>query len=199
MAVLALRSDNIARFRKLALVHGVGMAEVEIHTAHGVKPDAFGQGVGILVGIIGVILAIVTILSHREHTAAVVHKTEANDQWAYYQAKKIREHTAQVGLGILAALAPDQSKAAATVSRFAAESAGYARDAEAIQQAARERDAESSHAEGRALRFDLGEGFLELGLVMSSLYFLSHRRFFVALGGSAAAVGTVIGVLGLLA
>lgn len=175
------------------------MAEVEIHTAHGVGADAFGQRVGILVGIIGVILAVVTILSHREHTAAVVHKTEANDQWAYYQAKKIREHTAQVGLGILAGLALDQSKAAPIISRFAAESASYARDAEAIQQAARERDAQSSHAEGRAVRFDLGEGFLELGLVMSSLYFLSHRRFFVALGGTAAVLGSVIGVLGLLA
>ena len=175
------------------------MAEVEIHTAHGVRADGFGQAVGILVGVIGVILAVVTILSHREHTAAVVHKTEANDQWAYYQAKKIREHTAQVGLAILTGLAPDQSKAAAIISRFATESAGYARDAEAIQRAARQRDAESNHAEGRAVRFDIGEGFLELGLVMSSLYFLSHRRFFVALGGTAAAVGTVIGVLGLLA
>ncbi len=175
------------------------MAEVEIHTAHAIGADGFGQGVGILVGIIGVILATVTILSHREHTAAVVHKTEANDQWAYYQAKKIREHTAQVGLGILAALSTDQSKTAAIASRFAAESAGYARDAEAIQQIARERDAESSHAERRALHFDLGEGFLELGLVMSSLYFLSHRRFFVALGSTAAVLGTVIGVLGLLA
>ena len=140
-----------------------------------------------------------TILSHREHTAAVVHKTEANDQWAYYQAKKIREHTAQVGLGILMGLAPDQGKAASIVSRFAAESQAYAKDAEAIQKIARERDAEASRAEGRAARFDLGEGFLELGLVMSSLYFLSHRRFFVALGGTAAVVGTAIGVLGLLA
>lgn len=174
------------------------MAEVEIHTGHGVSGDSFAQTVGILVGIIGVLLAIVTILSHREHTAAVVHKTEANDQWAYYQAKKIREHTAQVGLDLLKGLAPDQSKAASIATRFAAESEGYAKDAEAIQKIARERDAESSRAESRAVRFDLGEGFLELGLVMSSLYFLSRRRFFVALGGSAAAVGTVIGVLGFL-
>jgi hypothetical protein len=175
------------------------MAEVEVHTAHGASADRFGQTVGILVGIIGVILAIVTILSHREHTAAVVHKTEANDQWAYYQAKKIREHTSQVAVGILTGLAPDPSKAAAIISRFAAEGQGYAKDADAIEKTARERDADSSHAEARAVRFDLGEGFLELGLVMSSLYFVSHRRFFVMLGGSAAVAGTVIGLLGLLA
>jgi hypothetical protein len=175
------------------------MAEVEIHTAHGAHADAFGQAVGILVGVIGILLAVVTILSHREHTAAVVHKTEANDQWAYYQAKKIREYTAQVGAGLLTALASDPTKVAAVSGRLSQDSERYAREADQIGSVARDRDGESKHAEDRAVRFDLGEGFLELGLVMSSLYFLSHKRFFVALGGVAAAGGTVIGVMGLLA
>ena len=175
------------------------MAEVEIHTAHGAHADGFGQAVGILVGIIGILLAVVTILSHREHTAAVVHKTEANDQWAYYQAKKIREHSAQVGAGLLTALGSDASKAAAVIAKFTQDSERYAKEADQISTVARERDAQSKHAEDRAVRFDLGEGFLELGLVMSSLYFLSRKRFFVALGSAAATAGTVIGVMGLLA
>jgi hypothetical protein len=175
------------------------MAEVEIHTAHGGHADGFGQAVGILVGIIGILLAVVTILSHREHTAAVVHKTEANDQWAYYQAKKIREHTAAVGAGLLTALASDPAKVAAVSGKFTQDSERYAKEAEAIGELARERDAESKHAETRAARFDLGEGFLELGLVMSSLYFLSRKRFFVGLGGVAATIGTIIGVMGVLA
>jgi len=179
------------------------MAEVEIHTAHAVHDDAFGQGVGILVGIIGVLLSIVTILGHREHTAAVVHKTEANDQWAYYQAKKIREYSAQVGAGLVSALAPEPNKAGnqvdAVAGRFAQDSERYAKDAEGIQTLARERDAQSRHAEDRAARFDLGEGFLELGLVMSSLYFLSRKRFFVVFGAIAAVGGSIIGVIGFLA
>lgn len=175
------------------------MAEVEIHSAHGAHVDAFGQAVGILVGVIGILLSIVTILSHREHTAAVVHKTEANDQWAYYQAKKIREHTAQVGAALVTALATDTNKATAVADKFTQDGERYAREADDINQLARQRDAQSTHAEERAARFDLGEGFLELGLVMSSLYFLSHKRFFVALGGVAATIGTVIGVVGLLA
>ena len=125
------------------------MAEVEIHTSHAVHVDAFGQTVGILVGMIGIVLAIVTILSHREHTAAVVHKTEANDQWAYYQAKKIREHTSQVAVGILTGLAPDPSKAAAIISRFAAEGQGYAKDADAIEKTARDCLASGTFENGR--------------------------------------------------
>jgi hypothetical protein len=175
------------------------MAEVEIHTGHGGHTDAFGQSVGILVGIIGILLAVVTIMSHREHTEAVVHKTEANDQWAYYQAKKIREYSATVGAGVVNALASDPGKAAAASGKFTQDSERYAKEADEIGKLARERDAESKHAEDRAVRFDLGEGFLELGLVMSSLYFLSTRRFFVALGGTAAVIGIIIGVLGFLA
>src|ERR1700743_3598230 len=69
---------------------GESMSEIEIHHEHGHDTDAFGKKIGVLVGIIGILLAGVTIASHREHTAAVIHKTEANDQWSFYQAKKIR-------------------------------------------------------------------------------------------------------------
>ncbi len=64
------------------------MAEVEIHTSHEGGGDAFTKGVSVMVGVIGIILAFVTIASHRAHTAAVIHRTEANDQWSFYEAKK---------------------------------------------------------------------------------------------------------------
>ena len=172
------------------------MAEVEIHTGHAHSDDPFGQRVGIVVGVIGILLSIVTILAHREHTAAVVHKTEANDQWAFYQAKKIREHNAQIGAGLLNALASDPAKVAAFSAKLTQDSERYTREAQEISGIAQQRDEESKHAEHRALRFDLGEGFLELGLVMSSLYFLSRKRLFVAFGGVGAVIGTIIGVIG---
>jgi hypothetical protein len=174
------------------------MAEVEIHTGHGAHTDTFGQSVGVLVGVIGVLLSVVTILSHREHTAAVVHKTEANDQWAYYQAKKTRQHTAEVAIALLAAMEADTAKAADARQKLNADATRYASQAEDIQKDASQKDAQSLHAEDRAARFDLGEGFLELGLVMSSLYFLAHRRLFVVLGVIGALVGTVIGTAGFM-
>ena len=53
-----------------------------------------------MVGVIGIVLASVTIASHRAHTAAVIYRTEANDQWAFYEAKKIREHLVNVTAGL---------------------------------------------------------------------------------------------------
>lgn len=74
----------------------------------------------------------------------------------------------------------------------------YASEAENIGTLAQRLDAESKHSEQRALRLDVREGFLELGLVMCSLYFLSRKRLFVSLGGAGAVAGTLIGAFGWL-
>src|ERR1700709_2606140 len=105
------------------------MAEVEIHTGHAHDGDPFGTRVGVLVGVIGILLAGVTIESHRAHTAAIVHKTEANDQWAFYQAKKIRGHLMEVGATVLDALGTDASRVQPAEAKLKADSERYERDA----------------------------------------------------------------------
>ena len=175
------------------------MAEVEIHAGHPHEGDELGKKVGVGVGIIGIVLAVVTIASHREHTAAVVLKTEANDQWAYYQAKKIREHQSDVGITLLAALGTDPGRMKQGADTLSAQRDKYAHEAEDLKKIAEGKEAETRSAEARALRFDLGEGFLELGLVLSSLYFLSRKPLFPVIGAVAAVVGSLLGVLGVLA
>jgi NADPH:quinone reductase-like Zn-dependent oxidoreductase len=65
------------------------MAELEIHTEHGHKADPTGQKVGVLAAVLAVGLAMVTIASHRTHTAAIMHKSTANDDWAHYQSTRV--------------------------------------------------------------------------------------------------------------
>ena len=172
------------------------MSEVEIPHAHEV--DAFGKRVGVAVAVIGVVLSVVTIASHRQHTAAVVYRTEANDQWAYYQAKKIREYQASVGTTVVNALATDPEKSAASLKELAAQRTKYEHDAAEIQKEAQEKDAETQRSEMRTLRLDLGEGFLELGLVLSSLYFLARKKLFPTAGGVSAVLGLALAASSLL-
>ncbi|HET9390406.1 MAG TPA: DUF4337 domain-containing protein [Steroidobacteraceae bacterium] len=174
------------------------MAEVEIHTGHDHAADTVAQRVGVAVGVIGVLLAVVTIGSHRAHTQAVINRTEANDQWSFYQAKKIRQQVLEVGAGLARTLAAEEGKAEGLVERYSAQGARYGQETADIEKVARAAEEETRREERRALRLDLGEGFLELGLVLSSLYFLSRRRFFPALGLGAAAIGTALGVAGFL-
>jgi hypothetical protein len=170
------------------------MPEIEIHAgAEEHASDDFARRVSVMVALIGVLLAFVTIISHRAHTAAVIERTKANDQWSFYQAKKMREHLMEVGAGLAGVVTTtDAAKAQGLADQFGKNRARYAKEAEEVQGEAKGYEDASTREEDRALRLDLGEGFLELAMVLTSLYFLSKRRFFPALGGAAAAIGVAV-------
>ncbi|HEV7715027.1 MAG TPA: DUF4337 family protein, partial [Steroidobacteraceae bacterium] len=71
-------------------------------------------------------------------------------------------------------------------------------DAADIQRVAEDKDIETKQTESRALRLDIGEGFLELGLVLSSLYFLARKKLFPAAGATSAILGLVLAASALL-
>ena len=166
------------------------MAELEIHH-EGHEADPFGQRIGVTAAIIAVFLAAVTIMSHRSHTDAVIFKTEANDKWAFYQAKSIKR--AQYDIAERVAAKSDSGLA----EEFKKESERYKHEDEEIQKEAQEKEAETGLAERKALKYDLGEGLLELGLVLSSLYFISKKRLFPTVGLVSAVAGILIASLAL--
>ena len=57
---------------------------------------------------------------------------------------------------------------------------------------------ETEVEEQRALRFDIGEGLLELGLVLCSLFFLARKMFFPIFGVLSSIAGAVLGVAGFM-
>src|SRR5579872_6772897 len=80
--------------------------------------DPMGQKVGVLAAVLAVFLAVVTILSHRAHTNAVVQRTEANDQWSFYQSKRIKFHSLELGIDMLGLLAKDKATVEDAVQRY---------------------------------------------------------------------------------
>jgi hypothetical protein len=171
------------------------MPEIEVKPEHTADPNT--RRVGILVGVVGILLSVVTIASHRAHTRAVIHRTESNDQWAFYQAKKIREYSSDVTVTLLQTLSPDSAKIAAPVQKLQAARDKYASDAAKIQDDAHAKEDESKVEEHRALRYDIGEGLLELGLVLCSLYFLARKSLFTVFGVIASIAGTAMAIWGL--
>ncbi|HME40581.1 MAG TPA: DUF4337 family protein [Steroidobacteraceae bacterium] len=172
------------------------MPEIEVKPEHTADPDT--RRVGILVGVVGILLSVVTIASHRAHTGAVIHRTESNDQWAFYQAKKIREYSSDVALTLLQTLSSDPDKSAAPVQKLQAARDKYAADAAKIQEEAHAKEDESKVEEIRALRYDIGEGLLELGLVLCSLYFLARKGLFPLFGVVSSVLGTAMAIWGVL-
>jgi len=173
------------------------MAELEIH--HEVEgADPFGKKIGILASVLAVLLGIVTIVSHRAHTDAVLFKSDANDKWSFYQAKRIKFHSLELGVDLLNAMTERGPQATLTLARYEKEKQRYTRESEEAQADARKMDDKASHVEDQALRFDFGEGLLEIGLVLSSLYFISRSKLFPAVGVVSALLGLAAAISGYL-
>jgi len=174
------------------------VAELEIHheNAHGSDPS--GQRIGILAAILAVFLALVTIASHRTHTDGIVLKTEANDQWQYYQSQRIKYHNLELGEDLIMLLGAKSDAVEKALRKYQAEKERYKQEGERIREEARVKEQEARHAERQAMRFDFGEGLLEIGLVLTSLYFISRKNFFPLFGLVAGIGGIVIAATGLL-
>ncbi|MGA2722767.1 MAG: DUF4337 domain-containing protein [Bryobacteraceae bacterium] len=174
------------------------MAELEIHHEGGHSVDPAGQRVGILAALLAVALAIVTIASHRTHTEAIMQKSSANDAWAHYQATRVKYHNLELGESLIGALGAKGDATEKLVARYVAQEKDYEARGKKIQDEAEQDDRAAETAEHRALRYDLGEGLLEIALVLSSLYFISRKRLFPVIGIVAGIAGAVIAVTGLL-
>ena len=160
--------------------------EVEEHAHHAHEP--FDKMVAGTMAIIAALLAVVSMLAQHYNTVTVLHQQFASDEWSYYQAKDIRRYLAQTTHDSLGALKGDQALAA----HYADESAKYRKQADAIQEKAREFESERDKNSRLSLHFDFGEVLLEIGIVFSSLAILTKRRFFFVAGVTSAAVGCVI-------
>jgi hypothetical protein len=148
--------------------------------------------------VIAVVLGVVTIISHRAHTDAVLFKSTANDKWAFYQAKRIKFHSLELGEDLLNAWGPDTPAAAKTLERYDKEKKRYTRESDEAQEDARKTDEKAESVEKQALRFDFGEGLLEIGMILSSLYFISRSKLFPVAGSIAALLGVAAALSGYL-
>lgn len=153
--------------------------------------------VSLTMAVLAVLVAVVSLLGHRAHTEEVVLQARSSDQWAYYQAKNIRQHEDELFSGMAAVV---NGKDAGAVDKFrekySQEAERYKQDKEKIQDAARELEHEVATERRRADRYDLAEVFLEIGLVITSITLLSGKRIFWHLGIVMGVVGIAVAITG---
>lgn len=173
------------------------MAEIEFK-AEGEGSDPRGQKVGILAAVLAVALAVVSIASHRAHTTAVVERSEANDQWSFYQSKRIKFHSLELGSDMVTLLGRDKPGAEQMLARYEAEEKKYEKDSKEVEEEAKKKEQETRHTEDQALRYDIGEGMLEIGVVLASLYFIARKKLFPVISLAFGILGGVIAISGAL-
>lgn len=170
------------------------MAELEIHHEHH-ESDPLSRTIGILAALIAMLLAVVSIASHRTHTEAVLLKSDANDKWNYYEAQRMKFHNLELGEDILGAM-PTSDHIQKSLARYTSEKTKYDARAKQSPDEAQQIEKDSTHIESKALKFDFAEGLLEIGVVMMSMFFISKNMLFPIVGGIAAVIGVVLGAIG---
>ena len=147
--------------------------------------------VSLTMAIVAVLVATISLLGHRAHTEEILLQNKATDQWAYYQAKNLRLNNLEALNDVLGALEGKNEKAEQVAKRFEGDIEKYREEKKEIQKEATELEAELRHETQRANRFDLGEVFLEIALVVTSITLLTGRKFYWAMGMVFAVAGIV--------
>ncbi|HZR56245.1 MAG TPA: DUF4337 domain-containing protein [Terriglobales bacterium] len=174
------------------------LQELQEHAEHA-RHDPSSAPVSLTMAILAVLVATVSLLGHRAHTEEVILQNQVSDQWAYYQAKNIRRHTDELFADMTAVIATkDAEQTAKLHEKYVSEAERYRNDQKEADAKAKELEQETNHERGRADRYDLGEVFLEIGLVVTSITLLSGRRIFWHAGMGFAVLGVVVAILGML-
>jgi hypothetical protein len=179
------------------------------HQQHAAHSSGFDRSVAMSMAIIAALLASVTMLSHRAHnktildqTAANIARTQATDEWGYYQAKNIRKHAYQSNIELLDMMprspgTEDRYKKTKAewekqLSDYKEELPHHMETAKKLGIEADQQLKESELTHHRGDRFDIAELAAELGLVLCSLAVLTKRANFWWFGIVAAIVGLFV-------
>jgi hypothetical protein len=161
--------------------------------------------VSLTMAVLAVLVAAVSLLGHRTSTEELVLQNKITDQWAYFQAKSIRRHADQTVVdlaSILTSRDPAKDKDAEQITKlrekYQAEVERYRDEQNELEAEAKKLEAEAEKEHKRADRYDLGEVFLEIALVVTSITLLSGRRTFWYAGMVVGAVGVSVAATGLL-
>ena len=155
--------------------------------------------ISVTMAILAVCVAVVSLLGHRAHTMEIVSQARASDQWSYYQAKNIRRHNYEMGVDLLSLVEfKDKAQADKVREKYQKEAERYTKEQAEIEEQAKDLEKESALSQRKADRFDLGEVFLEIALVISSLALLSRKRFYWVLGIISGLAGLGVAATGFL-
>ena len=151
--------------------------------------------VSLIISVLAVLVAMVTVMGHREHTEAVLAQARASDRWNEYQARRIRQASVSLAADALtfqAGTGAESPKLAAKLEEYKKRQAKSQEQLDEDSAEAHKLEAEVTVSERKAARFDLGEALLQIGVVLASVTLLTRLWRYVV-------VALALGISGLLA
>jgi hypothetical protein len=167
----------------------------------------FGRRVALVTAVFAVILAIAALGGNHAMKEMLLAQQQSSDQWAFYQAKVIREHQyrgqkLRLEADLLergAAMKPEaRQKLEALLMKFDEEEKRYNAEKKDIEKEARRLEHERDVYQARDPYFLLAEALLQIAIVMSSVSILARSRLIFFFSLALAVVGVVLTANGYL-
>ncbi len=184
------------------------MGEVEIpnpHELHELKEKAFTRRAALTTAIFAVILAISSLGASKVMKEMILSQQQASDQWAFYQAKVIREHLYRIQKMQLEAQllergaslkAEVQDKIEALVKKAAEEEKRYNQEKKDIEKEARKLEQERDLHRAKDPYFEYGEVLLQIAIVMGTVAILANSQAVLRFAMGMASLGALFALNG---
>ncbi len=124
---------------------------------------------------------------------AAIRKTEASNQWNYYQAKSNKQNLSELAAVIVPV--ERQSTYLTEVARYKSEKTDIQKNAERLEAESKDFDAQSEALMHQHHRWAQATTFLQIAIALSAIALLTRRRWLQWGVYGVAAFGTVLGLL----
>ena len=176
----------------------------ELEEARGKK---FTKHVALTTAVFAVALAVTSLGGNNAMKEMILAQQQASDQWAFYQAKAVREHLYRsqklyIEADLLdrgGSMKPEaKEKLELALKTIADEEARFGTEKKEIEQEAKKLEHERDIYRNKDPYFDYGEVLLQIAIVMASIAILSGSRQAFYFGSAVAILGAVSSLNGFL-
>jgi hypothetical protein len=170
------------------------------------RNNSFSRRVALVTAIYAVALAIASLGGSNSMKDMLLAQQQSSDQWAFYQAKVIREHlyrsqrlTVELALAEPSALkGGERAKYEALARRLGEEEKRYNTEKKDVEKEAKKLEHERDVNRDRDPYFDYAEVFLQIAIVTSSVSILASSRQMFWFSMALAVLGAVLTINGFL-
>jgi hypothetical protein len=185
------------------------VAEVELpnpeHLEHQ-RSQAFSRRVALVTAIYAVALAVAALGSKVAMKEMLLAQQQSSDQWAFYQAKVIREHQYRGQKLLLEAQlaepsslkGPERARYEDLAKKFGEEEKRYNAEKKDIEKDAKKLEHLRDHHRARDPNFEYAEIFLQIAIVTASVAILAESRAMFVFSLVAAVLGVILTANGFL-
>jgi hypothetical protein len=183
-------------------VHGPHDHEIE-HAAQHATEDGFAGRIAVTTAVLAIVAAMFSYLAGATPATAALYKnnaaiskTEASNQWAYFQAKSTKENFAE--LAILLGPADSRVSLSMDAVRYGKEKAEIENAARRLEEQSTEWDRKSAEEMHLHHRWAQATTALQVAIAMAAIALITRRRWLQGVVYAFSAAGAVLGAMATL-